>query len=208
MDHEQVHPLITALTIALERTARMIRVPVQGVRIESIEAREWPDSCLGLPEDGEICHETVTPGYLIRLHDGFTYRADEHGGVRRQRTEHQIPDTQIPDIEIRLRSVVEGGIAGHRRTFETSSMDLSEEEESELRSLIDASDFFNIHTPDNRMAVYDGYTHRLWIAVGRRQHEVVRGDGFESEDSPAFLALLKWVAQRTPPIFPHGVVDL
>lgn len=196
------HPAVAALASALEQTAGMLRVPVEGVRVLSLEAVDWPDSCLGLPTDGEACADVVTPGYLVRLHDGFTWRADQRGTVRRQRRE------PYPDTEVRLRYSVEGGIAGGSTSFETDSRQLSEEDEAELLRLIEAADFFDVANPGPTGVVYDGVTTRLWIARGRRHHEIVRGDGIEADDSEALRALLAWAAERTPPMFPRGATDV
>lgn len=199
MSENLAHPLLAALTEALTRTAGMLRVPVEGVRVHSVEAAQWPDGCLGLPEDGEACAEVVTPGYLIRLHDGFTWRADEHGNVRRARRTEPYPDT-----EVRLSYSVQGGIGGGYTSYETDSSRLSEQEEAELLDLIEAADFFNVATPLPTHIVYDGISTRLWIARGRREHQVLRGDGIEAEDTEAFQALVAWAAERTPPMFPRG----
>ncbi len=192
------HPAVAALASALEQTAGMLRVPVEGVRVLSLEAVDWPDPCLGLPQDGEACADVVTPGYLIRLHDGFTWRADQRGTVRRQRREPR------PDTEVRLRYSVEGGIAGGRTSFETDSWRLSEEDEAELLRLVEAADFFSVTNPGPAGVVYDGVTTRLWIARGRREHEVVRGDGIVADDGEALQALFAWAADRTPPLLPRG----
>ncbi|AXH97228.1 hypothetical protein [Ornithinimicrobium avium] len=203
MSENLTHPLLAALTEALTRTAGLLRVPVEGVRVLGVEAAQWPDGCLGLPEDGEACAEAVTPGYLIRLHDGFTWRADEHGNVRRMRRPEPYPDT-----EVRLHYSVQGGIGGGYTAYETDSWRLSEQEEAELLDLIDAADFFDVDTPMPTHTVYDGITTRLWIARGRRAHEVLRGNGIEVQDTEAFHALMAWAAERTPPMFPRGVMDL
>lgn len=202
-DSTVTHPLLTALTEALTRTAGMLRVPVEGVRVVSVDATHWPDSCLGLPEEGEACADVVVPGYLIRLDDGFTWRADEQGNLRRQRRSEPYPDT-----ETRLRYSREGGIAGGRTSYETDSWHLSDEEESELLGLIEAADFFNVPTPADWQSFPDGIITRLWIARGRRAHEVVRGHGIEVEDTAALQELMAWADRRTPPMFPRGAMDV
>ena len=195
------HPALSALSAALKDAANLLRVPVDGVALERMEAHEWPDSCLGLPEDDDACADVVTPGYLIHLSDGFTYHADQLGSIRRARKQAPQPDT-----EIRLRYSISGGITGGSTLYETDSYQLSDAEQDELRRLITEADFFNVANVLPESPVNDGMTMRLWIAVGRRSHEVIPGDGIDVDDSEAFHALVEWAAVRTPSRFP-GLLD-
>ena len=197
------HPALSALSAALRDAANLLRVPVDGVALERMKAREWPDSCLGLPEGDDACADVVTPGYLIHLSDGFTYHADHHGNVRRARKPMPHPDT-----EIRLRYSISGGITGGSTVYETDSYQLSDAEEDELRRLITEADFFNVANLLPESPVNDGITMRLWIAVGRRNHEVIRGDGIDVDDTESLLALVEWAAARTPARFPGLLDDL
>lgn len=196
------HPALSALSAALQRTADLLRVPVEDVSVLGVEARDWPDSCLGLGGQDEACTDVITPGYLIRLGDGFTFRADQQGGVREAGRSEPYADT-----EIRLRYTVEGGFVGGRTSFETDSEQLSDADEAELRRLVTEADFFDLKNVLPSSPVADGITSRLWIAVGRRNHEVVRGDGIDVDDTEAFHALVAWAAERTPPLFPRGLRD-
>lgn len=62
-----------------------------GVAVEEIEAveaeqREWPDACLGLAEEGEVCAEVITPGWEITLRaagEAYVFRTDETADVIR-----------------------------------------------------------------------------------------------------------------------------
>ena len=191
------HPAVLALSAAIKNAAGLLRVPTEGIELVGMEVRDWPDSCLGLGRDGEPCTDAITPGYLIRLGDGFAYHADQQGNVRRVRGNDPRPDT-----EIRLRYSVSGGIAGRSTSYETDSYQLTKDEDDELRHLITEANFFDIRNVLPESPVSDGITSRLWIAIGRRHHEVVRGDGIEAEDTPAFHALVAWVDARTPPLFP------
>lgn len=38
----------------------------QALVMESYE-REWPDSCIGLPEQGEVCARVITPGLEVTI---------------------------------------------------------------------------------------------------------------------------------------------
>lgn len=193
------HPALSALSAALEDAADLLRVPVEEVAVVALEEREWPDSCLGAAEEDEACADVVTPGYRIHLSDGMVYHADRHGRVRRVR--RGAPEA---DTEIRLRHTVSGGIGGGFATYETDSYRLTEAEERELRHLVSAADFFAVPNSLPESPVADGITRRLWIAVGRRSHTVIRGDGIEVDDTEAFRALEAWVADRTPPLLPRS----
>jgi len=45
--------------------ADYLGVPVGHVKAISVEQMDWPDSCLGLPEPGEVCLWVINPGYEI-----------------------------------------------------------------------------------------------------------------------------------------------
>lgn len=218
------HPAAAAIDAAVAHASGLLRVAVESVDVHSLRSVTWADSCLGIPEDGETCADVLTPGYLIELGDGFTYRADEQGRVRRERGRHttgpvepepQVPEPQASDPsgitvpppgQITLRYVKEGGIGGWRSTFETSSADLSETELAELKELITRSRFYDVDPGPKGSPVHDGVVSRLWIAVDRRAREVVRGDGIEIADEPGFHALIAWVEQRTPPLIPTAEI--
>ena len=193
------HPLIAALSTVLADAGVLLRIPAEDVVVERIEGVDWPDSCLGVADGDEACAQVVTPGYRIRLGDGLVYHADQRGNVRLARG----GDPQV-DTEIRLSYTVLGGIGGWSTTFETDSTQLTDAQEQELRRLINEADFFNVPNVEATTIVMDGFTRRLWIAVGRRNHEVVRGDGIEANDTEAFRALVVWAEARTPPIFPRA----
>jgi hypothetical protein len=59
----------------------------QDIQVISYESREWPNSCLGLPEPDEMCAEAIVPGWLVRLNASgvqIVFRVDEVGAVLRQ----------------------------------------------------------------------------------------------------------------------------
>ena len=48
--------------------------------------KDWPDSCLGLPKEGEICAQAITSGYeVVMQKDGreYTYRTNADGTIVR-----------------------------------------------------------------------------------------------------------------------------
>ena len=58
-------PYPPAVTAAIQYMAYSLNVEPARVEVLSIEAVDWPDSCLGLPEAMEGCVKVVTPGWLI-----------------------------------------------------------------------------------------------------------------------------------------------
>lgn len=50
----------------------------QDASLISVEAVQWPDSCLGVPRPGVFCASVVTPGYRIVLDDPRQGRIEYH----------------------------------------------------------------------------------------------------------------------------------
>lgn len=71
----------------LEVAIRYLSV-VEGLSSEEInvitfDPVEWPDSCLGVVEDGTVCVPVITPGYKILLDANgipYEFHADFYGG--------------------------------------------------------------------------------------------------------------------------------
>ena len=62
-------------------------VATDQIQIETVEQRDWPNSCLGLAGADEVCAEVITPGWLVVFNiDGteYRYRVDETGTNIRQ----------------------------------------------------------------------------------------------------------------------------
>lgn len=60
------------------------------IQVVSTEQVEWPNACLGLAEEGEMCAEVITPGFLVTLEvNGQQYQVhtDETGGNVRIETD-------------------------------------------------------------------------------------------------------------------------
>ncbi len=56
-----------AVDLARSEYAQLAGVEVSEVELLSLTARQWPDTCLGLGEVGEICGEAITSGYQITV---------------------------------------------------------------------------------------------------------------------------------------------
>lgn len=60
------------------------------IDVVSVEAADWPDACLGLPREDELCAQVITAGYRVVLGDAegvfYLYRTDARGGAVRFET--------------------------------------------------------------------------------------------------------------------------
>lgn len=60
--------------------AEELDVTPEEVQLMSLEPAEWPDACLGLPAEGEMCAQVITPGYRAIATVGnarYIVRSDE-----------------------------------------------------------------------------------------------------------------------------------
>ena len=73
-----------AVLAAVNQLSQTLGVSVEGVEILEFEEVEWPDACLGVPQEGEACALVVTPGFRIMLEaDGqqFELHSNQDGTV-------------------------------------------------------------------------------------------------------------------------------
>jgi hypothetical protein len=71
-----------ALAAAIKAHAGRFSIPRESIVANDKEIAEWPDSCLGLPYEGELCVVVATPGFSIHLkHDGIacSWRTNSDG---------------------------------------------------------------------------------------------------------------------------------
>lgn len=50
--------------------------------VESSENKTWPDSCLGLAQEGQMCAQVITPGWRVTVQSGpknWVYRTNQNG---------------------------------------------------------------------------------------------------------------------------------
>ncbi len=65
--------------------ARRLLVAVEEIQVTAVREVTWPDSCLGLRQEGVFCAQVTTPGYQVLLAVGghvYEYRADAYGAMR------------------------------------------------------------------------------------------------------------------------------
>jgi hypothetical protein len=64
------------------RVAEELDIQLDAVQIVMLEPTEWPDACLGLPAEGEMCATVITPGYHGTIQaesQTYTLRANQDG---------------------------------------------------------------------------------------------------------------------------------
>lgn len=84
---EEVIPPDVALTVQ-NKVSETMGVPAESIQLENIAKMDWPNSCLGLPSEGdEVCAQVITPGWLLTFNindQEYKYRVDSTGTVVRQ----------------------------------------------------------------------------------------------------------------------------
>jgi hypothetical protein len=193
---EDAHPAIVALTTVLADAAAVLGMPAAEIAVLSLEAREWPDGCLGLGHSGEGCTDAITPGYRIALGppaDGLIYRTDLRGAFRRE------PEGAA-GTPLRIHYEITGGIDGVDEEIDFDATTLSASELEALRQLLDAADFWNLPRElDNGEPFVDGFEYVVSATEGSRQHTVSTYDGSGDGQTryPGVWRLLQWLSDRS-----------
>jgi hypothetical protein len=77
---------IDAVQSVQQALASQLGLSLDAIRIIQVEDAEWPDSCLGLAGEGEMCLDVITPGYLVILQAQerqYIYHTDITGDIFR-----------------------------------------------------------------------------------------------------------------------------
>ncbi len=99
---EPVQAPFSAEKVAIHQLASNLGIADSDVKVVNVAMVEWPDSCLGVAQQGIMCAQVVTPGYLFEL---------EAGG--RQYDYHTNGDaSQIMPGSLAMDWAEKGGIAG------------------------------------------------------------------------------------------------
>jgi hypothetical protein len=83
---DDVNKDLPAVRAAVDRLAQLQGVPATDITVVAVEARQWPDACLGAAGAGQSCAQVITPGYLVTLAANgrtFEVRTDQTGGIVR-----------------------------------------------------------------------------------------------------------------------------
>jgi hypothetical protein len=92
---------------ARKSLAGELRVAPDQIKVVSVVAVDWPDSCLGAPKPNEDCAAVLTPGYLIRLEAGgktIEMHSNQSGNdVRRALAEVSAQDPSVKAVALLAR---------------------------------------------------------------------------------------------------------
>lgn len=75
---------IEVQSAVIEAAAGQTSRTVADLKILSSQAKNWPDSCLGFSQPGEVCAQALTSGWQVVVTDGlrnWTYRTDDAGDL-------------------------------------------------------------------------------------------------------------------------------
>ncbi len=75
------------IALAKRFVALTRNVSVEEVTVTELLRREWPNACLGITVEGEVCAQVVTPGFEIIMNAKgmkVTVRTNEDGSVVRE----------------------------------------------------------------------------------------------------------------------------
>lgn len=70
------------LPIVIDFLSQLKGLSTDQIKLVSVKAVQWPDSCLGLAQSGEVCAEMIVPGYQIILQVGsntYEIHTDQSG---------------------------------------------------------------------------------------------------------------------------------
>ena len=77
-----ISELPTAASTAQAELAQLLGVDSTTVSVLAVETRQWPDACLGLANQAEVCAQQITEGYQIVMQAVgaiFTMRTNQDG---------------------------------------------------------------------------------------------------------------------------------
>jgi hypothetical protein len=70
--------------LAVSAAADRLNLPENQLTVESVQSKNWPDTSLGCPKEGEFYAQVITPGYTVIISGGgkqLEYHTDEHDAV-------------------------------------------------------------------------------------------------------------------------------
>lgn len=71
-----------AITLAKQTASKHFEVPLEQLRVQQVQALDWPDSSLGCPQPGMMYLQVITPGFKVELTTGQDLYPVHIGGTR------------------------------------------------------------------------------------------------------------------------------
>lgn len=71
-----------AVTEAVNQLSQELNVSIEQIKVVEFEQVDWPDACLGLAQEDQVCAQVVTPGFRAVLEvDGqqYEFRSNQDG---------------------------------------------------------------------------------------------------------------------------------
>jgi putative hemolysin len=78
-----------AVEIVRNKLAGQLKVEAPALKLVSVESIDWPDACLGIPQEGDTCAKEITPGFRITFSyagQNYTYHTNLSASMIRQET--------------------------------------------------------------------------------------------------------------------------
>lgn len=196
-----------AVVAAQQQLRAELGVEADAITVTSFEPTEWPDACLGLPDEGEMCAQVITPGYLVILNaEGDTHRArtNQDGTVVRFEDEtREESDLPAAAVAARQQLAAELGIDAEAVTVE--SFDATEWPNACLGLSAAGEMCAEVITPGYLVILNaEGETHR---ARTNRDGAVVRFEGEAGEQGglPAAVVAARQALARTKGASPDEI---
>jgi len=76
-----------AVVAAEQMLSDELGFPVDDSEYPAYEPQDWPDACLGLAEEDEVCAQVITPGWRVVLAaegQEYVFRTDANGAIVRR----------------------------------------------------------------------------------------------------------------------------
>jgi hypothetical protein len=73
-----------AVLAAVDQLSQTAGVSVEEIEILDFQDVEWPDACLGVPQEGQACALVITPGFRVVLEangEQFELHTNQDGTV-------------------------------------------------------------------------------------------------------------------------------
>jgi hypothetical protein len=71
-----------AVLEAISQVSQELNVSVDEIEVLDFEEVDWPDACLGIPQEDQVCAQVITPGFRVVLEANgqqYEFRSNQDG---------------------------------------------------------------------------------------------------------------------------------
>lgn len=71
-----------AVLEAISQLSQELNVSVDEIEVLDFEQVDWPDACLGIPQEDQVCAQVITPGFRVVLGvagQQYEFRSNQDG---------------------------------------------------------------------------------------------------------------------------------